>query len=117
MYGKIIDGKLEYAPLNYKTARGNVILNFGKNVDLMLHYGYKPIKKQIPDYDCTTETIYQSEIIVNINDITIVYKVATKAESFQSSLCRQLNELEQSTANLKAQQFDMLTILTEEANK
>ena len=43
MYGKIINGKLIFAPMNYKTSDGVLITNFNTNEDLMKKYGFKKI--------------------------------------------------------------------------
>ena len=38
MYGRLINGGLEYAPINYKLDDNRVILNFNKNEDIMSMY-------------------------------------------------------------------------------
>ena len=110
MYAKIIEGELIYAPLNYVTENGNMILNFGKNVELMIGYGFKPVEKQIPVYDINTETIYQSECQETEDSIIIIYKSTLKAENAQVVLAKKVAELEQSNEQLN-------TILSEEVNR
>ena len=51
MYGKIINGELVYAPMNYKTSEGILITNFNTNEDLMKRYGFKKINGVEPEYD------------------------------------------------------------------
>lgn len=127
MYAKITEGELIYAPLNYVTENGNMILNFGKNIELMTEFGFKPVQKQIPDYDIDTETIYQSEYQETEDSIIIIYKSTFKAENDQLVLVKKVAELEQSNEQLiigvqelqelKNLQIDYSTILSEEVNK
>ena len=51
MYGKLIDGKLVYAPDKYVDADGNLTLNFCDNVTKMIEEGYKEITDSIPVYN------------------------------------------------------------------
>ena len=43
MLAIIINGVLSYAPTNYKTDNGQLIVNFNKNEDIMRKYGYKEV--------------------------------------------------------------------------
>ena len=44
-YGKLNeDRQLEYAPINFITEDGKVILNFAQNEKLMSEYGFKPVE-------------------------------------------------------------------------
>jgi len=45
IYGKIIDGKFEEAPVNFKTENG-IIINFNLNKKMMKKYGYKAFTEQ-----------------------------------------------------------------------
>lgn len=42
IYAKIENNKLQEAPINYKTSNGTTILNFNKNVEMMLEQGFYP---------------------------------------------------------------------------
>lgn len=49
-YAKLIDGAIEFAPINYITEE-IALFNFGFNEELMLEYGYKPfVEAEKPDY-------------------------------------------------------------------
>ena len=60
MYGKIINGELVYAPMNYKTSEGILITNFNTNEDLMERYGFKKINGIKPEYDEERECLIVS---------------------------------------------------------
>lgn len=49
-YGKLEDGKINYAPRNFITEDGQTILNFNSNEELMLEYGFKPIQEADKPY-------------------------------------------------------------------
>ena len=57
MYGKLIDGKLVYAPDNYVDADGNLTLNFCNNVTKMIEEGYMEITDSIPMYNDSIQTL------------------------------------------------------------
>ena len=57
MYGKLIDGKLVYAPDNYVDADGNLTLNFCNNVTKMIEEGYMEISDSIPVYNDSIQTL------------------------------------------------------------
>lgn len=59
MYGKIKNGKVEYAPHVFVRPCGEIIVNFDNDVDKMIEYGYKEIVEILPDYfDSDTEYLY-----------------------------------------------------------
>lgn len=85
MYAKLEDGKLIYAPKNYKTPT-HLILNFNKNITLMEQYGFKEAIDIKPEYDAVTQylsvdgyTEDENSIIVNyiIHDIETIIQEPT----------------------------------------
>lgn len=74
-YAILNNGVLEYAPVNYKTSSGNIIVNFNKNVVLMKKYGYKEVINQTPSYNENTEYIVISGYAETENNIIINYEV------------------------------------------
>lgn len=78
MYGKIVDGKLQYAPKNYVDSNGVMTLNFDSNIEKMTEEGYKEVINSIPKYDELTHKVVK-DIATEINGkINVVYKVVEK---------------------------------------
>ena len=67
MYGKVVNGKIVYAPDNYKLSDGKLIIGFNTNEELMMKYGYKEVVEYKVDYDPNTEELYISDIEETIN--------------------------------------------------
>lgn len=110
MLAKIINGELSYAPKNYKTDDGRLIINFNVNEDLMRYYGYKDIVDIRPTYNEETQYIR----VAGYEDgeaITINYDVVDKQISEPEIT------LEERVTLLENQSFDQLAILKEEVNK
>lgn len=55
MYGKLVNGEIEYAPKEYTDSNGEIISNFNRSISAMKKYGYKPIKDHKPRYDVDTQ--------------------------------------------------------------
>lgn len=108
MYGKINGEGIEYAPINYETEDGNLILNFNKSEQLMTQYGYKMVIERIPEYNINTERIYEKKYIENEDNIMIIYKVIKIEPTNEQIAIDKLIELEQTTSllNLRLDKFD-----------
>lgn len=78
MYGKIINGSLIYAPVNYLTDDRSVIFNFSENEEIMRLYGFKEVIDKIPDYDATIQIITIDGYSETDTTITINYSVTSK---------------------------------------
>lgn len=66
------DNKLEYAPVNFTTPSGSLIVNFNKNETLVKKYGFKEVIDVKPTYNELTEyliisgyTELETSIIIN----------------------------------------------------
>ena len=116
MYGKIIDGVLEYAPEIFNLPNGQIIINFNKNENIMKKYGYKEVVNQIPSYNPTTQNVYISEYVDNYNEIIIVYGVCDIPVE-ESPTDIKISELEDGIAMLEKFEDVYKIILSEEANK
>ena len=79
MFAKIINGVLHYAPVNYKTDLGQVIVNFNTNEEMMLQYGYKNVIGIKPDYNKETQYLKISGYTDNEDNITVEYEVVDKS--------------------------------------
>ena len=75
MYGKIINGELVFAPVNYKTSDGVLITNFNTNEDLMIKYGFKKINGIKPEYDENKECIIVKSFEELTDEIKVDYEV------------------------------------------
>lgn len=116
MYGKLIDGVLEYAPEIFRLPNGQMILNFNKNKNIMKKYGYKEVVNQIPAYDPATQSVYISEYVDDYNEIIIVYGVRDIPVE-ESPTDTKIEELEGRIAMLEGFEDVYKNILSEEANK
>ena len=55
-WGKITDGVIEWAPINYITPEGKTICNFFRKEKYLRQYGFLPVQTApVPDYDPETE--------------------------------------------------------------
>lgn len=78
MYGKIVDGKLQYAPKNYVDSNGVMTLNFDSNIEKMTEEGYKEVINSVPKYDELTHKVVK-DMVTEINGkINVVYKIVEK---------------------------------------
>lgn len=75
MYGKIVNGKLIFAPVNYETSNGALITNFNTNEDLMKRCGFKKINGVEPEYDEERECLIVSSFEESENEIKVAYEV------------------------------------------
>ena len=78
MYGKVVNGKIVYAPDNYKRSDGTLIIGFNTNEELMQQYGYKEIVEHNTDYDPVTEELYISNIQEDTTVIDVYYSARSK---------------------------------------
>lgn len=106
-YGIIENGILKYAPINLKKDN-EVILNFNKNIDLMVKYGYKQVIDIKPTYDRLTQRIISIGYEESIDSITILYSIVDIEKKIT---------LEDRIIVLEDNQSKMLNILSEEINK
>lgn len=98
MYGKLIEGKINYAPVNFMTPNNCLILNFNKNISLMKEHGFKLVVEDIPSYNPNEYVLYIHEYIETDDSITIVYKTRNKPIYYDpeiASIKNRLYELEQ----------------------
>lgn len=75
MFGKIVNGVLQYAPKDLMLDSGEVIVDFNQNEKLMLIYGYLPIEYEKPKYDEEVEYLTIDYYSTLPDKIKVVYKV------------------------------------------
>ena len=78
MYGKLVDGKLIEAPVNYTSEDGNVITGFNKSIFHMIKYGFKPVNQNVPPYDAYSQRIVFSRYEETEDMILAHYDVIDK---------------------------------------
>lgn len=91
MYGKLIDGVLKYAPTNYLTENGKMILNFNTNIEVMLENGFKEIINVVPSYDANTQVVTMDSYTEEATTITVNYVVTAKPLTKEEQLENQRN--------------------------
>ena len=91
MYGKLIDGVIKYAPTNYLTENGKMILNFNTNIEVMLENGFKEIINVVPSYDANTQVVTVDSYTEEDTTITVNYVVTAKPLTKEEQLENQRN--------------------------
>ena len=89
MYGKLIDGKLVYAPKNYLTDDNRMIFNFNNNVELMKNNGFKEVEDIDPSYDATTHYVIKVGYDEGEDKIVVNYEVLEKELTYAEKLTSQ----------------------------
>ena len=89
MYGKLIDGKLVYAPKNYLTDDNRMIFNFNNNVKLMKNNGFKEVEDIVPSYDATTHYVIKVGYDEGEDKIVVNYEVLEKELTYAEKLTSQ----------------------------
>ena len=78
MYGKLVNGELIEAPVNYTSEDGNVITGFNKSIFHMVKYGFKPVNQNVPPYDAYSQRIVFSRYEETEDMILAHYDVIDK---------------------------------------
>ena len=112
MYGKLIDGVLKYAPTNYLTENGKMILNFNTNTEVMLENGFKEIINVVPSYDANTQVVTMDSYTEDDTTITVNYVVTakplTKEEQLENQRSLALTFFAETLSDAQALQVPML---------
>ena len=112
MYGKLIDGVLKYAPTNYLTETGKMILNFNTNIEVMLENGFKEIINVVPSYDANTQVVTMDSYTEEATTITVNYVVTakplTKEEQLENQKKLALTFFAETLSDAQALQVPML---------
>lgn len=112
MYGKLIDGVLKYAPTNYLTENGKMILNFNTNTEVMLENGFKEVINVVPSYDANTQVVTRDSYTEEDTTITVNYVVTakplTKEEQLENQRKLALTFFAETLTDAQALQVPML---------
>lgn len=122
MYGKLIEGVLEYAPKIFTTSNG-VIVNFNSNKDKMIEFGYKKIEDNIVEYNTIDEYLEASyketedKIIINyeVKPIDITEFKKEKIEQSKLILAQYL-ETHPLYSNCHGGEYDYYSVTQEKQN-
>ena len=114
MYGILINGGLEYAPINYKLVDNRIILNFNKNEDIMRQYGYKNVIDIVPSCDENTQYVQISGYDETDESIIINYEIIDLPDVKSIPT---IEELIDRVETIENQSLEQTTILSEEVNK
>lgn len=114
MYGRLINGGLESAPINYKLSDGRIILNFNKNEDIMKQYGYKNVIDIVPSCDKNTQYVQISGYDETDEAIIINYEIIDLPGVGSIPTIEELIDRVETIENQLAEQT---AILCEEVNK
>ena len=132
MYGKVVNGKIVYAPDNYTRPDGTLIIGFNTNEELMQKYGYKEIVEHNTDYDPVTEELYISNIQESTTVIDVYYSARNKATFIEvnsgdaysrdetydrKSIDEMINNLKSSIADLKFNHDDIQVMIEDTVKK
>ena len=132
MYGKVVNGKIVYAPDNYTRPDGTLIIGFNTNEELMQRYGYKEIVEHNTDYDPVTEELYISNIQEDTTVIDVYYSARSKVtfvdinlgdaysrdETYdKKSIDAMINNLKSSIADLKFNHDDIQVMIEDTVKK
>ena len=132
MYGKVVNGKIVYAPDNYTRPDGTLIIGFNTNEELMQQYGYKEIVEHNTDYDPVTEELYISNIQEDTTVIDVYYSARSKVtfvdinlgdaysrdETYdKKSIDAMINNLKSSIADLKFNHDDIQVMIEDTVKK
>ena len=92
VYGKLKDDKIEYAPINFKTEDGQIIINFNTNETLMKENGFKIIEDTAcPDFNRDYE-IVKCKWEETEDKIVKVWTKQTDLEKLGNHIINKINE-------------------------
>ena len=74
-YAILVDNELVYAKEYYICQDGTVIINFNKNENIMMKYGFKPVIDNPPTYDKTKEELCKVGILDDIDSFKVLYAI------------------------------------------
>ena len=74
-YAILVDDELVYAKEYYICQDETVVINFNKNEDIMIKYGFKPVIDNPPTYDKTKEELCKVGILDDIDSLKVLYAI------------------------------------------
>ena len=107
-YGILINNELEYAQSRYTTDEGQLIVNFDKNIEVMVQHGFKIVVDEKPEYDKDLQSLSVVGYEETDDSITIIYEVLNTPEPKPTpTLEERVISLESNSLDIVATTWDM----------
>ena len=107
-YGILINNELEYAQSRYTTDEGQLIVNFDKNIEVMVQHGFKIVVDEKPEYNKDLQSLSVVGYEETDDSITIVYEVLNTPEPKPTpTLEERVISLESNSLDIVATAWDM----------
>lgn len=107
-YGILINNELEYAQSRYTTDEGQLIVNFDKNIEVMVQHGFKIVVDEKPEYNKDLQSLSIVGYEETDDSITIIYEVLNTPEPKPTpTLEERVISLESNSLDIVATTWDM----------
>ena len=107
-YGILINNELEYAQSRYTTDEGQLIVNFDKNIEVMVQHGFKIVVDEKPEYNKDLQNLSIVGYEETDDSITIIYEVLNTPEPKPTpTLEERVISLESNSLDIVATTWDM----------
>ena len=107
-YGILINNELEYAQNRYTTDEGQLIVNFDKNIEVMVQHGFKIVVDEKPEYNKDLQSLSVVGYEETDDSITIIYEVLNTPEPKPTpTLEERVISLESNSLDIVATTWDM----------
>ena len=107
-YGILINNELEDAQSRYTTDEGQLIVNFDKNIEVMVQHGFKIVVDEKPEYNKDLQSLSIVGYEETDDSITIVYEVLNTPEPKPTpTLEERVISLESNSLDIVATAWDM----------
>lgn len=107
-YGILINNELEYAQSRYTTDEGQLIVNFDKNIEVMVQHGFKIVVDEKPEYNKDLQSLSVVGYEETDDSITIIYEVLnTPGPKPTPTLEERVISLESNSLDIVATTWDM----------
>ena len=107
-YGILINNELEYAQSRYTTDEGQLIVNFDKNIEVMVQHGFKIVVDEKPEYNKDLQSLSIVGYEETDDSITIIYEVLNTPEPKETpTLEERVISLESNSLDIVATTWDM----------
>ena len=107
-YGILINNELEYAQSRYTTDEGQLIVNFDKNIEVMVQHGFKIVVDEKPEYNKDLQSLSIVGYEETDDSITIIYEVLNTPDPMATPTLEERDiSLESNSLDIVATTWDM----------